>query len=151
MFRILLPAALMACATTAAGQACSDRPGHPNFCVRVLACLGEDGTYFDGTARGWNRGDSFGTLSTGETCTGWWSADGPLGFGIAGLACDGGLTADVLYTRQDNATGTVIGTGTDSLGRQITVWSGQNVLEFLTPDGEVSAALPCGDIEVPIS
>lgn len=165
MFRILLPAALTLLAQPVAAQTltlpapgdpqpdqtCENIPYSQQNCVRVLACIGDAGLYFDGNARGWNAGQVEGRSSDSSACTGTWSADGPLGMGIAQLSCDNGLSVDVLYTQQDNETGTVIGTGRDSLGRLVQVWSGKNVLEFLTPRGSVSASLPCAAEPIPIS
>ena len=39
----------------------------------------------------------------------------------------------------------------DSTGRAIQVWSGKNVLEFLTPDGSNIAYLPCISGDIPLS
>ncbi|NCO86437.1 MAG: hypothetical protein GW886_07400 [Rhodobacterales bacterium] len=134
-----------------ASPACAAIPGSTESCVRVLACIGTAGLWFDAQAIGWDTGTVHGSTSDGSPCTGTWNADGPLGMGVAALRCDSGLTADVFYYNQDNATGTVIGAGQDNRGRGISVWTGTNVLEFLTPDGHLAARLPCGGGEIPIS
>lgn len=166
MFRALLPVALIACAGSAPAQtlsvpgldgqspapsACSNIPYSQDNCVRVLACIGDAGLWFDGEALGWNQGAVRGRISDGSGCTGKWRSDGPMGTGLATLECDSGLAADVVYTTQDNETGTVSGIGRDNSGRAIRVWSGENVLDFLTPRGSVGAELPCEAGPIPIS
>lgn len=152
MFRFILPVTL--CAATAAhpqATSCQSIAGSAENCVRVLACVGMNGVYFDGQARGWNEGTVKGVMSTGVTCRGTWTADGPLGAGMSRLQCDNGIEIGVIYHTQDNETSTVIGNGSDSAGQPIEVWSGKNVLAFLTPEGEVSARLPCPDGAIPMS
>ncbi len=125
-------------------QTCETRPGSLSNCVRVLACIGDGGLYLDGEARGWDQGTLEVTRSDGVRCTGRWNSDGPLGTGVAELTCEDGLTGGVVYYNQDNETGTVIGQGQDSLGRQIEAWSGLNVLQFLSESGKPQEArLPC--------
>lgn len=168
MFHRLLPAAL--CILTTASVAdtlilpgqedpdpndtlpeCENRPYDKSNCVRVLACLGGDGLWFDGQAHGWDTGIVLGHLNTGTPCTGTWSANGPLGTGFSRLTCENGLSADVIYYSQHNETGTVIGHGMDSTGRALRVWTGLNVLEFLTPDQKSAPELPCTATPIPIS
>lgn len=165
MFRFSLPAVFFAIATGMDAQtlslpglspqqdtpapACDNLPNSQDNCVRVLACMGDQGVYFDGQARGWDTGGIIGTLSNGATCAGSWTSDGWGGTGLAQMACGNGLTADVIYYSQDGETGTTIGHGRDSLGRSLRVWSGTNVLAFLTKDG--TASLPCGSGPIPIS
>ena len=133
---------LPACETTQDG----------NTCARVLACVGQDGLWLDGQARGWNTGTLAVQRSDGVVCAGKWAADqGPFGTGTARMECSDGTTARAIYYSQDSLTGTAIGRGVDSVGRTIRAWSGQNVLEFLG-DGDVNAAkLPCADAAIPIS
>ena len=130
---------------------CQNIPFSQQNCVRVVGCIGDQGLQIDGRARGWDRGTVFGEMSDFTQCQGTWDSDGPLGTGIAHLTCTDGTTMDVIYYNQDNITGTVIGRGQDSLGRQIQVWSGENVLDFLTPDGSDIAYLPCASGDIPIS
>lgn len=154
MIRALLPVAICALATPSAAQTtkvCENVPFDPDNCVRVLACIGDDGLIFDGQARGWDTGAVTGFMSDGTGCNGTWTADGPLGTGTARMTCEDGSTVGVVYYSQDNITGTVIGRGTDSKGRAIQVWSGENVLEFLTPTGSVGPALPCIGGDIPLS
>ncbi|KMW58223.1 hypothetical protein AIOL_003194 [Candidatus Rhodobacter oscarellae] len=120
-------------------------------CTRVLACVGDDGLWFDGQARGWDEGPVFGRRNDGVACVGKWSSRGLFGTGFSNLECKDGTTAQVLYTIQDNDTGTVIGHGKDSAGRQIQVWTGLNVLEFLRSDLTGAPELPCTQGAIPIS
>ncbi|WP_136442005.1 hypothetical protein [Pacificoceanicola onchidii] len=134
-----------------AAPICQNIPGDQNNCVRVLACIGSDGLYFDGAARGWDQGIVTGATSEGIPCAGHWRSGGFLGSGTSQMRCEDGLGVDVLYYTQDGVTGTVIGRGTDSLGRAIIVWTGENVLKYLTPEGRPNAELPCGPTPIPVS
>jgi hypothetical protein len=150
MFRHGLPAALILLPLSAmAGGTCENIPYSQTNCVRVLACVGDQGVTFDGQSRGWDQGTVAGAMSDGVTCTGKWSSDGPLGTGISNLTCDDGTTVDVIYYAEDGITGTVTGRGIDSKGRAIQVWSGENVLQFLT--GADGPALPCVQGDIPVS
>jgi hypothetical protein len=126
-------------------------PYSQDNCVRVLACIGVDGTWFDGEAWGWDIGTVLGATSDEVGCIGTWRSGGFLGTGTAQMQCDNGMSVNVLYYTQDNDSGTVIGRGSDSLGRAIIAWTGQNVLDYLTPEGRPSASLPCGPTPIPIS
>ncbi len=165
MFHAGLPTAICLFASAAAAESlhlpglspdapatqelCENIPNSQENCVRVLACVGDAGVYFDGQARGWDEGPVLGRLSTGETCEGGWRSDGPGGTGLSSLSCSDATKVDVVYYSQDSETGTVIGRGLDSQGRHIRVWSGENVLTYLTDDGET--ALPCAQGAIPIS
>lgn len=130
---------------------CENIPYDTANCVRALACLGTEGVYFDGQAHGWDTGVVIGFLDDGTSCTGEWVAGGPSTPGRASLTCENGVEANVLYHTLDNETGTVIGSGLDSLGRDITVWSGEKVLQFLTDPRDNRPVLPCGPAPIPIS
>ena len=165
MFRPILPAAIWLLAHGAHAQTltvpgltdepteqastCKNVPYSTSNCVRVLACVGDGGVYFDGEARGWDTGSVTGYLSNGPTCTGTWTSNGLGGTGLSSLTCDGGIRVDVIYFNQDNETGTVIGSGRDSLGRNLRVWTGENVLAYLSSSG--APALPCAAGAIPIS
>ena len=120
-------------------------------CSRVLACMGEDGLWFDGRADGWNAGTLRGRMSDGTTCAGEW------GYAWHGMTawvafqCDDGRTGRGRYTAQDPETGTGLGRGELSDGTAFRAWTGRNVLDFLTPEGERRALLPCEGGAVPIS
>ena len=130
-------------------EACTNIPYSQTNCVRVLACVGDAGVWFDGQARGWDTGPVKGRMSSGETCAGTWRSDGPGGTGLSSLGCSDATRVDVVYYSQDNDTGTVIGQGIDTKGRHIRVWSGTNVLAYLTEEGQ--AALPCVQGDIPVS
>lgn len=162
MFRIIPPVTVMLIATacsaetlnlspdeTQPDQGCASRAMDPTSCVRVLACIGEDGAWFEGRAFGWDNGTVSGRINTGVTCEGTWSTR--YSVGVSQLTCSDGTSIEVLYTNQDNATGTGIGHGQDSKGRAVQSWSGEHVLDYLTPEGEVSPRLICGDTEWLIS
>jgi len=123
-----------------------------NNCVRFLACVGQDGLWLDGQARGWEIGTMAAQRSDGVFCEGNWAARvGPLGSGTARFLCSDGSAGQVIYFSQDPLTGTTIARGMDNLGRIIRAWSGENVLQFLG-DGDVEAAkLPCTTAKIPIS
>jgi len=152
MFRTILPVIIcLAGPLQAETASCENIPGSQDNCVRVLACIGDQGLHFDGQARGWDTGPVTGTISNGVNCKGNWTADDPGGAGFGQMTCEDGLKIEVLYYTQDNETGTAIGRGTDSIGQPVEIWSGQNVLEYLTPDGSVSARLPCMSGPIPMS
>ena len=130
---------------------CENIPYEQANCVRALACLGSEGVYFDGQAHGWDTGVVIGFLDDGTPCTGEWVAGGANIPGRASLICENDVEANVLYHTLDNETGTVIGSGLDSLGREITVWSGEKVLQFLTGPDDDTPVLPCGPAPIPIS
>ncbi len=153
MIRLILPVTI--CITLPWGAnadtTCENIPYSAENCVRTVACVGDQGLYFDGQARGWNEGAVTGQISDGVTCEGTWTSDGPMGAGIAEMTCEDGTDIRVLYHTQDNETGALIGRGTDTRGRNIQVWSGTNVLAFLTKDGAVGPALPCTSGPIPMS
>lgn len=121
------------------------------FCARVLACIGGDGLWFDGQARGWNSGELFGERSDGVACTGTWAYGGIFNTAQVRMQCGDGLTARLIYTAQDSLTGTGIAHGYDSSGRWIRAWSGENVLRYLGKTEDFPAALPCASEPIPIS
>ena len=102
-------------------RVCENVPYLQANCVRVLACVGSDGLWFDGEARGWDTGGIRGVTSEGTAYTGTWDSRGFGGVGIGELTCQDGMTADVVYTSQDPETGTVIGAGRTDDGRQVKV------------------------------
>ncbi|MEM9785636.1 MAG: hypothetical protein AAF801_03990 [Pseudomonadota bacterium] len=152
MFRTILPVIIcVAKPVSAETAACENVPYSQDNCVRVLACIGDQGLYFDGQARGWDTGPVTGEISNGVTCDGTWTANGPGGAGMGNMVCADGLEIGVIYDTQDNETGTVIGRGSDSIGQPVEIWSGENVLDYLTSDGAVSARLPCMSGSIPMS
>lgn len=130
---------------------CENTPYEKSNCVRALACLGSEGVYFDGQAHGWDTGIIIGFLDDGTPCNGEWVAGGPQTPGRASMICENGVEANVLYHTLNNETGTVIGSGSDNQGREITAWSGEKVLQFLTGPEDDTPVLPCGPAPIPIS
>ena len=123
--------------------------GEMHSCSRVLACIGEDGTWFDGRAVGWDQGLVTGRLDDGRSCGGvWYYTEDDRA--RAELVCEDGAWIGVDYTAQDGATGTGIGTGTTSDGRAVEAWTGENVLDYLSED-RGRPVLPCGVMGIPIS
>lgn len=121
-------------------------------CMRVLACIGEEGVFFDGQARGDGVGIILGHTSEGVQCSGHWSSiDGTdiRGEGRARLKCADGTRFHLIYDGRDQRDGTQIGVGKDSNGRMIRAWTGENVLHFLE-DKNHNPTLRCGDQMVPL-
>ena len=153
MVRHGLAAILIAVGGTAAAQT-ADCPvaQDATSCARVLACIGEEGIWFDGRAYGRGAGTLAGETNAGAVCTGTWVSRNAMGLGQADVACDDGFAVRVIYFYQDAWTGTALGRGIGSDGRLVRSWSGLHVLDYLgagaRPDG---ARLPCGAIDIPDS
>lgn len=127
----------------APAEPCENRPHDAASCSRFLACIGEDGLWLDGRARGWNTGTLTGTASDGTTCAGSWWVVGERAAG-AEMECSDGSRGRVRYVAQDPITGTGIAAGAMEDGRTIRAWTGENVLEFLREEaGGPEALLPC--------
>ena len=127
----------------AAPPPCESRPYEAESCSRFLACVGEDGLWLDGQARGWNTGTLTATASDGTTCTGTWWVVGDRAPGAV-VQCSDGSAGRVRYLAQDSVTGTGIAAGAMSDGRTIRAWTGANVLAFLREEsGGPEALLPC--------
>lgn len=121
-------------------------------CMRVLACIGEDGVFFDGQVRGDGVGIILGRTNEGVQCSGHWSrVDGTdvRGEGRARLKCEDGSRFHLVYDSRDRREGTQYGVGKDSKGRMIRAWTGTDVLHFLTKDPN-QPGLKCGDQIVPL-
>ena len=69
----------------------------------------------------------------------------------ATLECIDGRTGTFRYTAQDRTTGTGLALGRMSDGAYVKAWTGKNVLDYLTPEGERHILLPCGPTVIPIS
>lgn len=151
MIRRAGPVALSTLATVLLAQTgvaddfpkCDTKKDEPVTCARVLACVGQDGLWFDGAAFGWNKGEVFGALSNGVPCVGNWDSEGPFGTGHSEMTCSDGTEAHILYFRVDSATGTTLGHGLDNRGRTLRVWTGTSVLNFLTDSETGRPMLPC--------
>jgi len=122
-------------------------------CSRVVACIGVEGTWFNGRAFGRGAGALDGQLSTGAHCTGSWVQQNLIGLGQADVECDDGMSTTVLYTYQDRYTGTAIGHGRTNLGELVEVWSGQNVLAYFQNEDRDNPVitLHCGLTSIPLS
>ena len=120
-------------------------------CTQVLACVGDDGLWFRGRAFGWDTGNVSGQVSDGTKCDGTWTSGGLFGTGFSSLECTDQTSVTVIYHQQDSKTGTVIGTGRFSDGRNVAVWTGRHVLTFLTNEKNGLPMLPCGGDPIPIS
>jgi hypothetical protein len=149
MFTRLLPATLILAAVPALGQPACEMTGGGDSCSRVLACVGEDGLWFDGRAIGWNTGTVAGELSDGTVCTGEWAYTSSH-TAETYVRCDDGMEVVVVTVSRDPSTATSIGKGTTSDGRSVMVWTGGNILQFLRGDGD-EPALPCTPDPIPIS
>jgi hypothetical protein len=135
----------------AAPAPCQNRPYETSSCSRILACVGDDGLWLDGQARGWDTGTLTATASDGTTCTGTWWVVGERRAG-AEMACSDGSRGWVRYVAQDSITGTGIAAGAMEDGRSIRAWTGENVLEYLREEaGGPEALLPCTSAGVLIS
>lgn len=120
-------------------------------CVRVLACIGNGESWFHGRAFGRGQGDLHGQISDGTRCDGHWTQRNALGLGQADLTCDDGSRAMVLFTYQDDWTGTTTGIGSFDDKRPIAAWSGQGVLQYLDNVTGHPNRLPCRSGDIPIS
>ena len=122
-------------------------------CSRVVACIGVEGTWFNGRAFGRGEGVLDGQLSTGAHCKGRWVEQNLVGLGQADVECDDGMTTTVLYTYQDAYTGTAIGHGRTNNDELVEVWSGQNVLAYFQNEDRDNPVitLHCGLTSIPLS
>ena len=113
-------------------------------CVRVVACIGNEGAWFNGRAFGRGEGTFSGTTSTDLMCERTWMSCNAFGLGQADVMCEDGSKGRVFYTYQDEYTGIAVGQGALHSGGKIKIWSGKNVLEYLRGDtGGHIAYLPC--------
>jgi hypothetical protein len=154
MIRLLLPVVICLSATSAIAQSQTscDLTADQDNCNRVVACVGGDGLWFNGRAFGRGDGTFSGALSDGTTCEGTWMSRNMLGLGQADVVCADGTKGRVYYTYQDEYTGTAVGNGLMSDGREIRIWSGNNVLAYLKGQtGEAVATLPCTPEGIPMS
>ena len=63
--------------------------------VRVVACLGDEGVWFNGRAFGRGEGTFSGTTSTGMMCEGMWMSRNAFGLGQADVMCGDGRNGRV--------------------------------------------------------
>ena len=125
--------------------------GDEQNCVRFIACWGEKGTWLHGRAYGFGTGEIAGIRSDDVVCAGTWTERNVFGFGQADVACDDGDTASVIYSVQDEETGTVVGHGSTGSGQRVTAWSGLHVFRYLRANGVPDGTLLCGPVSIPMS
>ena len=150
MFRRALPAALVLAQPVFAQDLCP-MTGDSGNCVRILACVGDQGRWFQGRAFGRGQGAVAGVMSDGATCVGTWTSRNWMGAGQADVACDDGMEVTVLYTYQDEYTGTARGGGQANSGEWVQVWSGLNLLDYLHAQTGQVLTLPCDFGNIPMS
>jgi hypothetical protein len=121
-------------------------------CVRVLACIGDQGRWFHGRSFGRGEGTLAGVTSDGVSCSGAWVSRNSLGLGQADVVCDDGMSVSAIYYYQDEYTGTALGRGLSNQDEVVQSWSGDHVLDYFR-DGSPTreAALKCGSYDIPIS
>lgn len=147
----LLVTCLPVAPAVAEGTLCPIADDQEN-CVRILACLGDEGRWFHGRAFGRGEGTLAGTTDDGVACTGTWTSRNVVGLGQADVTCDDGASIRVIYYYQDEWTGTATGRGLSSTGEAVQSWSGEHVLDYFrdgSPTGE--ARLRCGEYDIPLS
>ena len=103
-------------------------------CVRVVACIGNEGAWFNGRAFGRGEGTFSGMTSTDLMCERTRMSCNAFGLGQADVMCEDGSKGCVFYTYQDEYSGTAVGQGAMHSGEKIKIWSGTNVLEYLRGD-----------------
>jgi hypothetical protein len=121
-------------------------------CVRVLACIGDQGRWFHGRSFGRGKGTLAGVTSDGVTCSGTWMSQNAVGLGQADVACDDGMSVTVLYFYQDEYSGTALGRGITNGEEVVQSWSGDHVIQYFK-DGSPTkeAVLKCGSYDIPLS
>jgi hypothetical protein len=121
-------------------------------CVRVLACIGDQGRWFHGRSIGRGEGTLAGVVNDGATCSGRWMSQNALGVGEAVVSCDDGMSVTVFYYYQDAYTGTALGRGLTNRKEVVQSWSGEHLIEYFkngSPTNE--AVLKCGIHDIPMS
>jgi hypothetical protein len=120
-------------------------------CVRILACLGEEGRWFHGRAYGRSKGTLSGAANDGVPCAGTWVSQNANGQAQADVTCADGMQVTVLYDYQDVHTGTAVGQGIANTGDLVMAWSGDHVLTFFQNGTvETAATMRCGENMIPL-
>lgn len=152
MFLRLLPPLLVAASPVLASDALCPLTDDGGNCVRILACIGDQGRWFHGRAFGRGEGTLAGVISDGAQCTGDWTSRNAFGAGQADVVCDDGMTVRVIYFYQDPYTGTALGKGISNREDVVQSWSGDHVLEYFKDgDPTADAVLKCGTFDIPLS
>jgi hypothetical protein len=153
-FRLLLPLAgvLSLTGPVLAQDALCPLTDDQANCVRILACIGEQGRWFHGRAFGRGEGTLAGVVNDGVSCTGKWTSRNAFGTGQANVVCDDGMEVTVIYFYQEEYTGTAQGKGISNREEVVSAWSGENVLDYFR-DGNptAQAVLKCGSFDIPLS
>ncbi|WP_305249204.1 hypothetical protein [Pseudotabrizicola sp.] len=97
MFLRLLPPLLVAATPVFAEVDLCPMTDDGANCVRILACIGEQGRWFHGRAFGRGEGTLAGVVNDGATCAGDWTSRNAFGTGQANVVCDDGMSATVIY------------------------------------------------------
>ena len=119
------------------GKACLAAPGTHQHCSHVFACMGEEGEYFWGQARGWGEIGLLRGKTSVAHCSGFWQRGDLVGMGKARINCSDGIFAEVVWNKvlkQDlppSSSPSFQGTGRDSLGRGVVAWTGAAALAQL--------------------
>ena len=152
MFRRVLPPLLLLALPVQAQDALCPLTEDQSNCVRILACIGEEGRWFHGRAFGRGEGTLAGVINDGPQCQGTWTSRNLFGTGQADVTCDDGMEVTVIYFYQDEFTGTAQGQGITNRNEPVQAWSGENVLSYFR-DGKptAEARLRCGEFDIPIS
>ena len=150
--RALLPIVFLCTSAMAEEAALCPMTDDQANCVRVLACIGDQGRWFHGRAFGRGEGMLAGVVNDGVLCQGTWTSRNAMGLGQADVVCDDGAAIRVIYFYQDEYSGTAIGRGESDRGDLVQSWSGEHVLDyFRNGDPGAEAVLKCGALEIPIS
>lgn len=115
---------------------CDTQPGHANSCTPIFACIGENGEYFQGQARGWGElGLLRGRTASGAHCSGFWQRDGEVGFGTAKINCSNGTRTEVMWNARYREAGYFVGSGSDNKDRKVLAWTGHDILARISAIG----------------
>ena len=116
-----------------------------NWCVPIIACFGEGGTWFKGEAFGRRSGAIRGVLSNGAVCNGHWARSADNLSGDVTIDCADGRSAAITFAYVHPGSGTVIAKGETNRGEPVTAWSGQYVPNYLRDvAGMPEGKLVCG-------
>jgi hypothetical protein len=94
---VVLSSVIAVSVLPARAQTLCPMTGDQENCVRILACLGEEGRWFHGRAFGRGEGTLAGVTDDGVACTGQWTSRNIVGLGQADVSCDDGATIRVIY------------------------------------------------------
>lgn len=119
-------------------KSCVAAPGTHQHCAHVFACMGQEGEYFWGQARGWGEIGLLRGKTSVAHCSGFWQRGDQAGMGKARINCSDGIFANVFWNKvieQDqspSSTPSFQGSGGDSLGRVVVAWTGSEALSQMS-------------------